>query len=798
MKAPIPLEDKTHASLGSFHETLARIRAWDRPLHGVGDALDDPAPQVFVALRHDVRRNLKSALTMAQWEAAAGVRGTFFLRPVGSQGEDSSYYGRLVDGRIEPSPQMLADVRAIAALGHEIGLLGPFDGAAARLGMTAQAFVLAQVERLREAGIAVRCIAEGGATLAPERAGVAHAMEQLAVDATWGEAQLADPAHSTPWPARLLVCFESDSWSRLGGGKPRQEERALADTAVPSIATPAPTPQAEPAPIAPPQPEPPLLLVGHNTTQFTVALRGDDAGRRMLLAAAKNEVPKGISFWTSEATSCRSLAQGIEGALPDAELARALVRLDALPVLLRDAFLAQFSREMIKAKRVDLLVVDTEIEYDRTWWRHREQGWTIWFPSRFVRGIEALESLFEVAPAPDADVLAASILTLLRALRHDNPGLPAIVLCVESGSPRVPANLAQHLDEAFAAAGDGGIYVQSVATGATPAATPNVSGRGLLQAAWSAGLHRHLSHAATGTPTPPVAPAPAPAPAADTATVATPTAAQPEAPSKAVAAVPLVHISYQRDTPACTAGCARSIDSTATSVATYFLSADDAPDAPRRYTPTLLPMAEAWDFEAWEKAIKPLSGGNRLREKRKAIELGYTVRPFEYAQYVPDIHEINHSKQVRSGGPMRGSYQRSIEEMGGPPKKLHPVRMPACPHHWGMMFGVFRPAPGRTQGEVVVDDQLVGYISLRRVGGVAMYSQILGHGDYLHDFVLVLLHHEIIRWLAGEREGLARDLAFVMYGGAESGGESLLQWKRRAGFRPMRVVATGARAETTA
>ena len=793
MKAPIPLEDKTHAALGSFHETLARIRAWDRPLHSVGDALGAAPSQAFVALRHDVRRNLKSALTMAQWEAGSGVRGTFFLRPVGSQGEDSSYYGRIVDGRVEPAPQMLADVRAIAALGHEIGLLGSFDGAAARLGMTAQAFVLAQVELLRDAGIVVRCIAEAGAALAPERAGVAHAMEQLEVDATWGEAQLADPALATPWPARLLVSFESDSWSRVGGGRPRQEERAPADAAMPPAA--APVPEAEPAPLAPPQPAPPLLLVGRNNTQFTVALRGDDVGRRMLLAAAKSEVPKGISFWTSEATSCRSLAQGIDGVLPDAELARALVRLEAMPVMLRDVFLAQFSREMVKAKRVDLLVVDTQVEYDRTWWRHREQGWTIWFPSRFVRGIEALESLFEVAPAPDAGVLAASILTLLRALRHDNPGLPAVVLCVENGSPRVPANLAQQLDEAFAAAGDGGLYVQSVDAGGTPAAAPEESGRRLMQAAWSAGLHRHLTHADAGATPPPAIPAPVPVPASAAAAVA---AAAAEPASKAAAVVPLVHISYQRDTPTCTAGCARSIDSTATSVATYFLSADDAPDAPRRYTPTLLPMAEAWDFDAWEKAIKPLSGGNRLREKRKAIELGYTVRPFEYAQYVPDIHEINHSKQVRSGGPMRGSYQRSIEEMGGAPKKLHTVRMPACPHHWGLMFGVFRPAPGRTQGEVVVDDQLVGYISLRRVGGVAMYSQILGHGDYLHDFVLVLLHHEIIRWLSTERAGHARDLEFVMYGGAESGGESLLQWKRRAGFRPMRVVATGARAETTA
>ena len=741
MKAPLPLEDKTHAALAPFHETLARLRAWGRPLRSVGDAAAEGAAQAVTVLRHDVRRNLKSALTMAQWEHAAGVHGTFFLRPVGVAGEESSYYGRLVDGRVVPSPQMLDDARAIAALGHEIGLLGPFDDAAARLGVAAADFVRAQVALLREAGIEVRGIVDGGTALAADAAGVAFAAEQLRVDEAWDESRLADAGAATPVAARLLVRFESDAWSRVAG-KPRK-----ADVAAPT-ATPAP------------------VLTGAADTPFAVALRGDAIGRRMLLAPGRSVFPKGLNFVLAEATSCRSLAHEMQGRHPDEELAAALVRLDAMPVLLRDAFLAQFSRGILQAGALDLLVIDTEVEFERDFWRHREDGWSAWFPARFVRGIEPLEALFEPAPPPDAQTLGDAILALVRQLRETRPALPAVVLCKQSGA-RVPPELARQLADVFRDAGDAGLHVLAVPASDDPA-------RDLLQAAWDAGLHRHFPQA------------PAPVVDATSAAPATPAVAE------ASAAVPLVRISYQRDTATCGAGCAQSIDSTAASLATYFLSPDDPLDAPRRYTPSLLPMAEAWDFDAWEKAIKPLSGGNRLREKRKAIELGYTVRPFEYAQYVPDIHEINHSKEVRSGGPMRGSYQRSVEEMGGAPTCLHPVRMPTCPHHWGLMFGVFRPAPGRTQGEVVVDDQLVGYISLRRVGGVALYSQILGHGDYLQDFVLVLLHHEIIRWLSGEREGLARDLEYVMYGGAESGGESLLQWKRRAGFRPMRVVATGA------
>ncbi len=762
MKVPFPLEDKARASLGSFDHTLARLRAWGRPLLSLGESLAASDAGPCVVLGHDVRRNLKSALTMAQWESAAGLRGTFFLRPVGSLGEDSSFYGRIAGGRIEPSKQMLDDARAIIALGHEIGLMGPFGASAARLGMTVQSFVASQVALLRESGIPVSALADGEAALTPTKAGVVCALEQLQIAATWDESRLAE-ALLGPAPAgKLLLRFDTDVWSRVS-------TRSSRDSTSPPISIAKPEP--------PPPPPPPLLLVGPSGGRFSVALRGGAVGRRMLLAPGKGIVPDGVHFWSAEATSCRSLAERTEGRLPDAELASALVRLEAMPVLQRDAFLAQLSSDILKAKQLDLLVVDTEIEYDRTWWRHREHGWTVWFPSRFVRQVEVLEQLFELVPPPDARELAQSVLALLRHLRRSSPNLPALVLGVHGGSSRAPSDLARQLADAFAAAGDPGVLVMAAASSDAVDAAVDGAGLPLLQAAWSAGLHRHFPQAAA-------VPLPIAAPSAEKPPPAPP--------------VPLVRVSFQRDTPTCSPSCARSIDSTATSVAEYFLWPEDPVDTPRRYTPSLLPMAEAWDFAAWEKAIKPLSGGNRLREKRKAIELGYTARLFEYAQYVPDMHEVNHSKDTRSGGAMRGSYQRSVEEMGGAPTKPHPLRLPACPHHWGLMFGVFRPAPGRKQGNVVVDDQLVGYISLRRVGEVVLYSQILGHGDYLHDFVLVLLHHEVIRWLSSEREGLAQGLEFVMYGGAESGGESLLQWKRRAGFRSMRVAASGAHFATTA
>jgi hypothetical protein len=97
--------------------------------------------------------------------------------------------------------------------------------------------------------------------------------------------------------------------------------------------------------------------------------------------------------------------------------------------------------------------------------------------------------------------------------------------------------------------------------------------------------------------------------------------------------------------------------------------------------------------------------------------------------------------------------------------------------------------PGYKQGSIEVNERLLAYISLRRCGDVALYSQIMGHGDYLNQGVLVLLHHEVIRWISENTHGLASGLRYVMYGGQQNGGGSLLQFKRQAGFTPHHVFA---------
>ena len=283
------------------------------------------------------------------------------------------------------------------------------------------------------------------------------------------------------------------------------------------------------------------------------------------------------------------------------------------------------------------------------------------------------------------------------------------------------------------------------------------------------------------------APSPRPAPVAPPAPAVVPVAL-PET-------VPTVTIGFGLGLPGCVPACSDKVSRGHQTYREYFTLPEDDPEARKRYTPMLIPTDDIVYVEAWEQHIKTFGKGSRLRQKRKAERVGYTVHEFAWAQHVPDIHAINHSKEIRSGGEMRGSYRFSIEEMGGAPTSPSSPVPPACKHHWDLRFGTFLPEPGHTQGDVVVDERLVAYIALSRNGDVVLYSMILGHADHLADGALVLLHHEVIRWLSSERDGLAQDLRYVMYGGWENGGPSLLQWKRQAGFTPHHVIAVDSDAE---
>ena len=199
-------------------------------------------------------------------------------------------------------------------------------------------------------------------------------------------------------------------------------------------------------------------------------------------------------------------------------------------------------------------------------------------------------------------------------------------------------------------------------------------------------------------------------------------------------------------------------------------------------------------YDDFIENVRRISKGNVIRDARRSDREGFVCRPFVRAMHIPDIVNLNQSKDVRCGRPMRTEYLRGVEEMGGAPKTVMALKPPRCPVHCDVWWGVFAPEPGHRQGKIVTDERLVAYIDFRRIGTLAIYSMILGHGEYLRHGVMFRLHFAIMEWLCRREDPVTVGIEQLMYAGMNQGGEGLRFWKKRAGFVPALLVAPVARA----
>lgn len=192
-------------------------------------------------------------------------------------------------------------------------------------------------------------------------------------------------------------------------------------------------------------------------------------------------------------------------------------------------------------------------------------------------------------------------------------------------------------------------------------------------------------------------------------------------------------------------------------------------------------------YETYLKKLRSKYKGNVLYNAKKADSQGYTCKPFVRKLFIPDIVEINHSKEVRSCGAMPPSYLRTVDEMGGAPEEYVEWKPPACPTHYAMLFGIFMPVPGYKQGNVVTNEKLLAYIRLRRIGNFSTYSMIIGHGDYLQYGIMYRLHLAVMKWLCQENK-YSQGLELLIYASYYDGNDGLILWKKKTGFEPAYLV----------
>lgn len=194
------------------------------------------------------------------------------------------------------------------------------------------------------------------------------------------------------------------------------------------------------------------------------------------------------------------------------------------------------------------------------------------------------------------------------------------------------------------------------------------------------------------------------------------------------------------------------------------------------------------DMESYLGAMRKVHKGAALRQSRKADKEGFHCKQFAWKNHIPDVVDINTSMDVRSGGVMKEAYNRGVEEMGGAPTREHKIDEPVCPAHHTYCWGVFKPEEGYKQGEIVTNEKLIAYIKFKRNGNFALYTSILGHGDFLQFGIMHRLHLTIMEWIFTNPNNYMTGLEYVAYGAIDSGTEGLQQWKKRALFEGGKMI----------
>lgn len=118
----------------------------------------------ILMIRHDVDHDYETALRMARWEEQRGLRATYCIL------HSAWYYGRLVDGRMQRSREVVELCRDLQSMGHEINLHNNFAVMALEHGLDAVAALKEELLFLRMHGIEVAGTSTHGDRLCRELA----------------------------------------------------------------------------------------------------------------------------------------------------------------------------------------------------------------------------------------------------------------------------------------------------------------------------------------------------------------------------------------------------------------------------------------------------------------------------------------------------------------------------------------------------------------------------------------------------------------------------------------------------
>lgn len=211
---------------------------------------------------------------------------------------------------------------------------------------------------------------------------------------------------------------------------------------------------------------------------------------------------------------------------------------------------------------------------------------------------------------------------------------------------------------------------------------------------------------------------------------------------------------------------------------------------------------ESYDAYLAEVKKRRKRGGALIPNKSKK----YTTHPFHLHNHVLDYLDVNESADTRQGKPMSASYLRSHPRWQKP-ELLHPKvwKNERTPGHgmfdyvdnenWGIYYGIFLPEPGHRQGDLEVDERLVGYLFVARFGEAALYSYIIGHANHNKNGIMHRLHFDFVRQILNRESDSYHGIKCLLYSGHYQGETvsgirrgGLMNWKEKLLFEPLNLA----------
>lgn len=525
--------------------------------------------------------------------------------------------------------------------------------------------------------------------------------------------------------------------------------------------------------------------------RLVIAARGDCTSRRAI-ALNPDLFDQSPVLRQSQKSTFAQMLDALNGVRLSEEFLREISDVDSMPQTLASYYIGQSNRDVLQVTDADLLMLDSYADMNFSLWQNRRGGARFWIHPKFLKNRDQfVQENIELGRASIEESVANAVEFISR-LREQAPGLP--VLFLNQQVDYYP-KLADRVDEYYrlgelVAARLSDVYYGGVVPkeeleladldSSGPGNTLHFQGstyRRMIDVALSEGLAEAIARRAArkGEPSNEIS--------SDSKSQGVASSELRSAACKYAELVitEIFEPNLQYHEGSCNAQCLKFLNSLPEGLENYFyMQHKRGQTEPPRFTPMLIDLEPITDFNDWIYS-RPATYRHQYQKSERSE---FLFEPYNLKNHVPDVYEINNSKEVRSGGAIRSNLTKSIEEMGGAPTSLSKVPALGCLNHWRQTFGVFTPIEGYRQGDLEIGKKMIAYISVVRYGDFAVFAQIMGHGDYLDKGVVNFVAQKVVEAAISEPWGKASGLRYLMYGGAQNGGEGLYNFKRRSGFTP--------------